>query len=137
MTQNLLIPTHCPSCNNLLTFTSTGVDLVCDNSLHCPAQVLGRLCYFCQRGRANIPGLSTKILEKLILNNQISDIYDLYSINYELISSWEGFGAKSVENLESSINQSKNTMTPTRFLASLGIKGIGIEVAELICEEVN
>ena len=137
MIENSLIPTHCPSCNSLLTLTPTEVDLVCENSIHCPAQVLGRLSYFCQRSRANIPGLSTKILEKLIQNNQISDICDLYCIDYDIISTWDGFGTQSVSNLKNSINSSKNTMTPTKFLASLGIKGIGIEVAELICQQID
>jgi DNA ligase (NAD+) len=128
-----LIPTHCPSCNTLLTLTSTGVDLFCSNSIECPAQILGQLSYYCQRGRANIPGLSTKILEKLILNGQVKDIPDIYSLDYELISTWDGFGAKSADNLRDSIEQSRNSITTTKFLAGLGIKGIGIEVAGLIC----
>ncbi len=131
-----LIPTHCPSCKALLILTSTGVDLFCDNTDGCPAQILGRLSYYCQRSRANIPGLSTKILEKLINQNQVTDIFDIYSLDYNLVSEWNGFGSKSVENLKNSIEQSKNTITPTKFLASLGIKGIGIEVAGLICNQL-
>ena len=131
-----IAPTHCPSCETVLSVSDTGVDLICSNVLSCPDQVSGRLVYFCQRNMANIPGLSDKIIEKLIQHFGIHDIYDLYSLPWEEIEKLEGFGKKSVENLQKSIENSKH-IQDYRFLAALGIDGLGPEVAKLICDKLN
>jgi DNA ligase (NAD+) len=132
----VLPPKTCPSCKTTLEITSTGVDLSCPNSESCPAQVEGRLVYYCQRNMANIPGLSEKIVAKFIDLYNVHDVYDLYRLPWAEIKTVEGFGEKSVENLSKSVENSK-TIQDYKFLAALGIDGIGPEVAKLICEKIN
>ena len=129
----LAVPQVCPSCGTQLVFTDTQVDLFCPNQDNCPAQVIGRLSYFCQRQIANIVGLSEKTLEKFVVNLGIKDIPDLYQLPYDEILAMPGFGRKLVNNLEESVNQSRNLMD-YKFLAGLGIEGIGPEVAKLISD---
>jgi len=129
--QVLSAPDHCPSCQTKLQLTETGIDLFCPNTDSCPAQVLGRLSYFTSRNLGNIPGLSDKILEKFIEKFQIKDIYNLYNLPLDEIQELEGFGQKSRENIQNSIENSKN-IKAYKFLAGLGIDGIGPEVAKLI-----
>lgn len=128
-------PTHCPECGTKLKVSKSGVDLECPNTETCPAQVLGRLSYFSQRSIANIIGLSEKQLEKFIQLYNISDIYDIYDLPYDKIRSLEGFGEKSVENLQESINNASK-IEDKKFLAGLSIEGVGVEVAKLIVQKV-
>ena len=129
-------PKNCPDCGTDLTITETGVDLVCPNIENCKPQIVKRLAYFCQRSIGNIAGLSEKQLEKFVDEYKIHDIPDLYQLPWDKIKDLEGFGQKSVQNLQESINKSKH-LVDYKFLAGLGIDGIGPEVAKLICGELK
>jgi DNA ligase (NAD+) len=129
-------PSNCPSCGAEVTYSNTGVDLICPNSQNCPAQIINRLVYFTQRNIGNITGLSEKLLEKFIEKFGVRDIPDLYNLPYEEIQELEGFGQKSVENLVKSVENAK-TIPDYKFLAGLGLDGIGPEVAKLICEKLT
>jgi DNA ligase (NAD+) len=130
---SIFIPTKCPECDSDLILSNTGIDLCCPNTASCPAQVVGRLSYFCGRNLGNITGLSDKTLEKLMTKYKVIDICDLYDLSFVEISNEEGFGARSVEKLQESINNSK-TILDYKFLAGLGIDGLGIEMAKVVCE---
>ena len=128
-------PSKCPSCQTILEITSTGVDLFCPNAMECSDQIVGKLSYYCQRNLANIVGLSEKNLHKFMEKNYIKDIPDLYNLPWDEIKSMEGFGNKSIENLQKSIQNSKQ-ISDYKFLAGLGIEGVGSEVAKLIIEQL-
>jgi DNA ligase (NAD+) len=130
------IPNNCPSCNTRLETTKTGVDLYCPNTETCHDQVLLRMVYYTQRNMANIVGLSEKIIERFIAEYDIHDIYDLYTLPWDEIKNLEGFGEKSVENLKAAVEEAKKIPDYT-FLASLGIEGVGVEVAKLIVENIT
>jgi DNA ligase (NAD+) len=129
----MIFPTHCPDCNTELTMSKTGIDLICPNAQGCHAQIVGRLSYFCQRNLGNIAGMSDKTLEKFITEFNVLDIADLYNLPWDKIQELEGFGIKSVENMKASIEKSRQ-IADYKFLAGLGIEGVGPEVAKLICE---
>jgi DNA ligase (NAD+) len=130
------IPTNCPECDTELKISNTVIDLYCPNSDGCSAQILGRLSYFCQRNIANIAGLSEKTIAKFIQDYNLHDIPDLYTLPWSQIVLQDGFGAKSVQNLQESIESSKK-IADYKFLAGLGIEGVGPEVAKLICEHLS
>lgn len=128
-----IAPETCPSCSSKLELSSTEVDLVCVNSENCPDQILGRLTYYTQRNLAAITGLSDKILEKFCDLYGVKDIPDLYKLPYDKIRELEGFGEKSVENIQKSVENSRK-IPAHKFLAGLAIEGVGIEVAKLIVD---
>jgi DNA ligase (NAD+) len=130
-------PTNCPSCSATLVLSKTGVDLYCPNTQNCKAQIIGRLSYFCQRNLGNITGLSDKIIERLVNDLNIRDVPDLYNLPWDIIVQWEGFGEKSVSNLKESIEKSRQEIPDYKFLAGVGIEGIGPEIAKLICNLVE
>jgi DNA ligase (NAD+) len=134
--QKISPPTHCPSCNAELGLTDTGIDLICTNSLNCKTQIVKRMAYFCQRNLGNITGLSEKQIEKFVDEFGIHDIADLYDLPWDKIKEMEGFGEKSVQNLKDSIDKSRQ-IADFKFLAGLGIDGIGPEVAKLVCEKLG
>jgi DNA ligase (NAD+) len=128
-------PITCPSCGIKLKLTKTRVDLYCPNSTNCKDQIVGRLSYFCQRNLGNIVGLSEKNILKFIEEFGIKDIPDLYNLPWDKISELEGFGQKSIQNLQESIKESLS-LQDYKFLAGIGIDGIGIEVSKLIIEQL-
>jgi DNA ligase (NAD+) len=134
-TDQFLVPIVCPHCTQNLTTSVTEIDLICTNSEHCPVQVKERLAYFCARNIGNIAGLSDKQIEKFIELYDISDIYDLYDLPLDEIRELDGFGVKSVENLQKSIEKSME-IQGYKFLAGLSIDGVGPEVARLICQKI-
>lgn len=129
------IPKLCPICNTKLITTDTDIDLYCPNYIGCKAQIVGRLVYYCTRGIANLTGLSQKTLEQFVELYNLHDIADLYNLPYEKIISLEGWGPQSVMNINKSFEQNK-TIDDYKFLAGLGINGIGKEVASLICNKL-
>jgi DNA ligase (NAD+) len=133
---NFTIPATCPQCNTKLKLTETGIDLFCPNSDHCPAQIIGRMSYYCQRNLAKITGMSGKTILRLNKEFNVKDIADLYDLPYEQIAILEGFGQKSADNLKESVEKSRE-IKDYKFLAGLGIDGIGPEIAKLICELVE
>jgi len=136
-TENKFIfPEVCPSCSVKLSRTSTEVDLICLNYNNCPAQISGRLSYFTQRNLGDIVGLSEKIIERLIKEFGVSDVFDLFNLPFDKIENLEGFGEKSVQNLQKSVERARN-IKDYKFLAGLGIDGVGPEVAKLICEAAS
>ena len=129
-------PTNCPDCYTELQLSKTAIDLICPNAQGCHAQIVGRLSYYCQRNLGNITGMSDKTLDKLISLFGVKDVADLYDLPWDKIQELEGFGTKSVENLKESIEKSR-TIADYKFLAGLGIEGVGPEVAKLICELIS
>ena len=127
--------TNCPSCQSVLELSGTEIDQICAN-IDCRDQIVGRLKYYSQRNMADIRGLSAKNIELLVDELGISDICDLYDLDYSKVFEIERFGRKSVDNLKESIEESKK-ISAEKLLAGLGIDGVGIEVAKLILEKIK
>jgi len=134
--EKVFIPNKCPSCGENLEFTETKIDLICKNSDQCRTQIVKQLAYFCQRNLGNITGLSEKQIERFVEEFGISNIADLYDLRWDKIQNMDGFGEKSVQNLKESLEKSRK-IQDFKFLAGLGIDGIGPEVAKLICELIS
>ena len=83
----------------------------------------------------NIDGLSEATLEKFIEEGFLEELYDIYRLEpYRMqIVVMDGFGDKSYENLQKSIEASRET-TVDRLLYGLGIMNIGSATAKLICK---
>ncbi len=124
------INTHCPECNSELVIIEN--DHYCQNE-HCPAKQLEKLIHFVSKGAMNIDGFGKKIVEKFIAEKLINEFSDIYQLSAEAILGLEGFKEKSVNNLLTSIENSKQVELPN-FIYALGIKNVGLEVAKLITQ---
>ena len=122
------LPMTCPCCGEPLTVkqTSGGTrQLFCENS-HCTAKLVQKFDHFCEKTRMDIEGLSATTLEKFIGHGWIrnfGDLYDLEKHRDEIVNT-EGFGEKSFERLQASIEKSRNC-TLAKFIAGLGIPMVG------------
>ena len=128
------IPDHCPACGMKTEIhSSEGTEtLFCPNP-DCPAKKIRSFAQFVSRDAMNIEGLSEMTLEKLIGRGFIHSFADLFRLGRwrEEIISMEGFGRKSEERLEQSIERARNT-TLERVLFALGIPNIGVANAKMI-----
>ena len=122
------LPMVCPCCGEPLAVrtTSGGTrQLFCENP-HCTAKLVQKFDHFCEKTRMDIEGLSATTLEKFIGHGWIrnfGDLYDLEQYREEIVST-EGFGEKSFERLQVSIERSRNC-TLAKFIAGLGIPMVG------------
>lgn len=133
------IPSVCPACGGKTEIRqiSDAKALYCTNE-DCSAKHLKSFALFVSRDALNIDGLSEATLEKLIARGFIhvySDIFHLEQYAGE-IKSMEGFGEKSYENLQSSIEKARTTTLP-RLIYGLGIANIGLANAKVICREFH
>ena len=132
---SIAIPKVCPVCGGATEIhDENGVQtLYCTNPA-CAAKKLKAFTLFVSRDAMNIDGLSEATLEKFIGQGFIHDFADIYHLDRhkEVIVQMEGFGEKSYQKLWESIQKSRKTVLP-RVLYSLGIEGIGLATAKLIC----
>jgi len=128
-------PTHCPSCDSVLVKTEDEAAWRCLN-LQCPAQVYERLVHFVSKDAMDISGFGKAIVERLMENEWLKTVPDIYRLPYEDMAKLEGFGEKSVEKLKDGIEKSK-TKHPYRLLFGLGIRHVGETTAKNLMDEVN
>ncbi len=132
----LEIPAACPACGGETGIRSeNGVETLHCLNPDCPAKTIKSFSLFVSRDALNMDGISESTLEKLISKGLLSDFSDLFRLeeHRETILSMEGFKEKSCENMLESIRKSSIT-TPERVLYALGIPGIGVTTAKLICK---
>ena len=132
---DLTIPNTCPACGGetKLIKDSMAWTLNCTNP-DCPAKQIKSFALFTSRDAMNMEGISENTLEKLLATGILSDFTDLYKLSNhkDVIVALEGFGEKSYEKMIDSIEASRNTTLP-RVLYALGIPGIGVANAKVIC----
>lgn len=132
---NFTIPGTCPACGGetKLIKDSMAWTLNCTNPA-CPAKQIKSFALFTSRDAMNMEGISENTLEKLLATGILSDFTDLYKLSdhKDVIVALEGFGEKSYEKMIDSIEASRNTTLP-RVLYALGIPGIGVANAKVIC----
>ena len=83
-----------------------------------------------------IEGMGPKIIERFLDEGLISDIPDLYQLDYADISLLPGFGEKSAENLRGEIEGSLKQPL-WRLIHGISIPGVGSEVAKLLVNELG
>lgn len=135
--------THCPECGSLLQRQENEAAFYCPNENGCPPQIKGKLEHFISRKAMNIDSLGEGKIGLLFEKGLISNIADLYDLNYDQMIGLEkiyeaekgqkerkiGFREKTVNNILLGIEQSKSTPFE-RVLYALGIRFVGETVAK-------
>lgn len=130
------IPKVCPVCGGATRIDmQNGTKTLCCPNPECQAKQIKSFALFVSRDALNIEGLSEATLEKFIARGFIRKMDDIFHLDRYAaeIREMEGFGEKSCENLLKSIETARNTTLP-RLLYGLGIAGIGLANAKLICK---
>lgn len=127
-------PQTCPCCGAQLVQPEGEVILYCSNNKTCPAQIKGKIEFWCSKEGMDIDGLGESIVDDAVDKGIIKDIADIYSLDENKLMQLDLIKEKSAQNLLKSINESKSRPLK-RFLTALSIKLVGKETAELIANE--
>lgn len=127
-------PAICPSCGSEVIREDGEAAIRCINP-DCPAQLLRNLIHFCSRDAMDIEGLGPAVLETFVSNGLIEKTEDIYSLTFEKINSagLEGFKDKSITNILTSIENSKNNDL-SKLIFALGIRHVGAKAGKLLSD---
>ncbi|MGZ4137454.1 MAG: NAD-dependent DNA ligase LigA [Actinomycetota bacterium] len=125
------MPATCPACGTPLVRPEGEADYRCPNKRGCPMQQEEWLFAFASRGAMDIEGLGYKTGMLLRDRDLIADPGDIYALTAEQLAELPGFQSKSIGNLLSSIEASKDRPI-WRLLVALNIRHVGEHVAQVL-----
>jgi len=123
-------PEFCPVCGEKLQ--KEDVDLRCEN-LQCKAQLLGFLEYFVSRKVMEIENLGEALLEVLLDNGIIKDVWDIYYLKKEQLVVLDKMGERSAQIVLEGIEKSKSNSLE-RLIAGFGIRHLGVNGAKILAK---
>lgn len=125
----VVFPAHCPECQTALIREEGEAQHYCPNATACPAQINGRLEHFISRKAMDVEGLGPETIELLVNAGLVHNAADLYELQREHLLQLERTGEKTVDNLLTGLEQSKQ-QSFERLLFALGIRYVGETVAK-------
>ena len=130
--KEFVMPTHCPVCG-AETVREEGESAVRCTGIECPAKLYRNLVHFVSREAMNIDGLGENIIGILLEKKMISNIADIYDLEFEDLASLKKNGKKFAQNLIDSINISKQNDL-YRLITALGIRHVGVKAAKVLAK---
>ncbi len=116
-------PKECPVCGGPLVRLLGQSDTFCTN-VDCPAQRQGRIEHFASRGAMDIEGLGERTVRLFVDEGLVSDVGDIYTLDFARVRHLEGFGEISVRNLQDAVERSKQRPL-ANLLVGLNIPHLG------------
>ncbi len=133
--QKIVFPTQCPVCNGELEKPEGEAVWRCAN-ISCPAQVVERIIHFASKDAMDIRNLGDSNIRKFYELGMLNDIPGVYNIDWDKVLQLEGFKEKSVNNLKSAIENSKQQPL-NRVIFGLGIRYVGETTAKTLAGAVT
>jgi DNA ligase (NAD+) len=133
--QQIKFPLECPVCAQPLEKQEEEAVWRCIN-ISCPAQLVERIMHFCSKDAMDIRGMGGANVKKFYDMGLLPDIPSLYQIDWDRIKDLEGFGQKSIGNLQTAVEQSKQ-QTLNRVIYGLGIRHVGETMAKTLAAPVE
>lgn len=134
---NLSIPETCPVCGGKTELRKVNdvQSLYCVNP-ECQAKRIKAFVLAVSRDALNIDGISEATLEKFVDCGFVRELADLFKLSRyrEEIITLPGFQEKSYQNIVDSADRARRTSL-ARVIYSLGIPGIGLANAKMLCRE--
>jgi DNA ligase (NAD+) len=131
----ILFPTHCPVCSHPLVKPEEEAVWRCVN-INCPAQVVERIIHFASKDAMDIRSFGEANVKKFYQLGFLKDIPGIYRLPYDEIRKLDGFGEKSVGNLQSAIETSRQQPLH-RLIFGLGIRYVGETTAKILAAAVE
>lgn len=128
--EKIIFPTHCPVCNSELVKPEEEAVWRCNN-YHCEAQLVERIIHFTSKDAMDIRGMGDANVRKFYESGFLKDIPGLYRLPFDTIKKLEGYGAKSVDNLQTALENSKKQPL-YRLIYALGIRFVGEATAKTL-----
>ncbi|WP_205512983.1 NAD-dependent DNA ligase LigA [Longitalea arenae] len=128
-------PTHCPVCGDKLEKPEEEAVWRCSN-INCEAQVVERIIHFTSKDAMDIRGLGEANIRKFYTLGFLKDVPGIYQLPFDKIGTLEGFGKKSITNLQTAIENSK-AQPIHRLIFALGIRYVGETTAKTLAHAVK
>jgi DNA ligase (NAD+) len=131
-----VFPEFCPVCGGHAVREAGEAIRRCTGGLTCEAQAVERIRHFVSRGALDIEGLGKKETEAFWNDGLIKNVADIFTLadKAQEIKNREGWGRKSLENLLTAIEKSRNVELG-KFIFALGIRHVGEVTAKLLARE--
>lgn len=135
------IPKVCPVCHaptEIRISSHSGTKTLHCTNPDCTAKNVKKFTRFVSKGGMDIDGLSIQTMLKFINEGYIHEFADIYHLreHFDVISQMEGFGEKSVHNMDTSIEASRK-VHPVNFIFALCIPLIGTDAAKKIVNTIS
>jgi len=145
------LPKKCPECNSFITQEKNMAFAKCSGGIVCPAQRKGAIIHYVSKKAMDISGIGDKLISRLVEENIINNISDLYKLNKQKL---RGFvinsavrensgkkyditlGEKSIDNILTAI-ESRKEVKLSNFIFSLGINEVGIVTARSLANKYS
>lgn len=131
----IVFPKNCPVCKSNL-FKEDGEAVWRCINIECEAQVVEKIIHFVSKDAMDIKSFGDANVRKFYELGILKDIPGIYTLDYSKIGSLEGFGKKSIDNLQQAIEASKQQPLH-RLLFGLGIRFVGETTAKNLANAVE
>jgi DNA ligase (NAD+) len=128
--QEIVFPVTCPVCNSQL-FKEEGEAVWRCINIECAAQVVEKIIHFVSKDAMDIKSFGEANVRKFYDLGLLKDIPGIYTLDFEAIGKMEGFGKKSIDNLQAAIEASKQQPLH-RLTYGLGIRFVGESTAKTL-----
>jgi len=128
-------PTECPVCQHPLFKPEEEAVWRCTN-INCQAQVVERIIHFVSKDAMDIRSFGEANVRKFYELGFLKDIPGIYTLPFDEIRKSDGFGEKSIINLQAAIEASK-TQPLHRVIFGLGIRYVGETTAKILATAVE
>lgn len=133
--QKIVFPRNCPVCNSEL-FKEEGEAVWRCINIECTAQVVEKMIHFVNKDAMDIKSFGEANIRKFYELGLLKDIPSIYRLNFNGLTQLEGFGKKSIENLQGAIEASKQQPL-YRLIYALGIRFVGETTAKTLANAVS
>lgn len=120
-------PKKCPDCGGDVQVN--GEYIRCTNKTGCPAQALGRLRIWIKEN--NILDWGSKVLERALEANLVSDVGDLYRLTEKQLANLDRMGDRSASNLVNILDKHRKVPLEN-LIGGLGIDNVATSTTKLI-----
>jgi DNA ligase (NAD+) len=134
--KKIIFPHNCPECETELIRKDGEANHYCPNDKGCPPQIKGKIEHFIQRKALNIENIGTETIEMFYQKGLVKTPADLYDLQYDNLVGLEGFKEKSIQNILSGVQNSKE-IPFKQVLFGIGIRFVGATVAEKLAAYFN
>jgi DNA ligase (NAD+) len=132
---DIYFPKQCPICKSELFKEESEAVWRCIN-IECEAQVVEKIIHFVSKDALDIKSFGEANVRKFYEIDLLKDIPSIYKLNFSKISTLEGFGKKSIDNLQTAIEASKQQPLH-RLIYGLGIRFVGETTAKTLANSVQ
>jgi DNA ligase (NAD+) len=131
-----VFPTVCPACGTALVREEGEAVTFCPNTASCPAQLRRAIEHVAGRGALDIEGIGEQTAVELVDKGVVSDIGDIAHLTAEQLGLLEGFAAKKIEKVLSSLEDARHRPL-WRLLVALSIRHVGPTAAQALARELR